>query len=216
MKTETKILGIILLLTLILLFGGVLFLSKSSNNNPKSIIGTTVYDIDYSLGQKIGTDSAKVKIAEFSDFECPACAAAVPYVNKLKNDYAGQIQLIYLHFPLTQHTHSRQAATVAEAAAEQGKFWEMHDKLFETQAQWTKLTDANPFFLDLARQLGLDEAKIKNALEKDAYQGKIETSIAEGIRVKVNATPSFYLNGRKLNLRSFSDLNTIVAEEFKK
>ncbi len=217
MTTETKILGSILIITLVLLFGGVFFLSR---NQPSSqeIKGVTVSQIDYSKGEKIGSDSAKVKMVEFSDLECPACLTAEPSIKKLISTYTDQIQFIYRHFPLSKHIHSRQVANLAEAAGEQGKFWEMHDKLFETQSQWTILSkdDATAFFLSLAKNLGLDENKIKQVLEKDAYKSKIEDDLAEGQRLGVNSTPTFFVNGHKLNLESFDDLNTVVSDELKK
>lgn len=214
MKTETKFLGGILIVTLILLFGSVFFFSR--NQSSSAIEEGNVLQIDYSKGEKIGSDSARIKLVEFSDLECPACLAAQPALKEIKKNYSNEVQLIYRHFPLPQHTHSRQVAYLAEAAGEQGKFWEMHDKLFETQAQWSAMKDATPFFLDLTKQLGLDEAKIKQALETDKFKAIIDNDLAEGQKLGVNSTPTFFLNGRKLNLENFADLNTVVAEEVKK
>lgn len=216
MKTETKFLGIILIATLVLLFGGIFLLTKQGLS--PVVEETAVLPIDYSKGQKIGSDSAKVKLVEFSDLECPACAAAEPYVKKVRSDYPEQVQLIYRHFPLPQHTHSRQVAIFAEAATEQGKFWEMHDKLFDTQAQWTTLPEkeAAVFFLNLAKDLNLDKDKLSKALEDPKTKARVDGDEAESRRLGVNSTPTFFLNGRKLNLQSFSDLNTAVANELKK
>lgn len=217
MTTETKILGSILIITLVLLFGGIFLLSRNQQSS-QGVKGATVSQIDYSKGQKIGSDSAKVKVVEFSDLECPACLSAEPAVKKIRSTYSDQVQFIYRHFPLTQHIHSRQATTLAEAAGAQGKFWEMHDKLFDTQAQWTILSkdDATAFFLSLAKDLGLDENKIKQDLEKDAYKSKIDDDLAEGQRLGVNSTPTFFVSGHKLDLESFDDLNTAVSDELKK
>ena len=213
MTTETKWLGAVLIITVVLLFGGIFLLSR--NNSSKGNGATEVLQIDYSKGQKIGSDSAKVKLTEFSDFECPACAAVEPFLAKFKSGDP-DIQFIYRHFPLPQHKFARQAATVAEVAGEEGKFWEMHDKIFETQSQWSKLSDATDFFMALVKELGVDENKVKQALEKDVYKSKINEDLSEGRGLGVNSTPTFFLNGRKLNLKSFNDLNTIVAEELKK
>lgn len=217
MTTETKWLGAILIITVVLLFGGVFLLSRGLGP-AKPTESSPQLQIDYSKGQKIGSSSAKVKLVEFSDLECPACLAAEPNVRTLRTAYPTQMQLIYRHFPLTQHIHSRQAAAAAEAAGQQGKFWEMHDKLFDTQSQWSNLSDqdATAFFLDLAKQLGLDLNKYNQALQDPAIKAKIEADIAEGNRLGVNATPTFFLNGRKVNLQSFDDLNTLVAQELKK
>lgn len=216
MTTETKWLGIILISTLILLFGGIFLLTRGSPS--KTVAGVTISQIDYSKGEKIGSDSAKVKVVEFSDLECPACLAAEPYVKKLITTYPdqNQIQVIYRHFPLPQHTHSRQVAALAEAAGKQGKFWEMHDKLFDTQSQWSGMTDATPFFMDLVKQLDLDADKIKQAMEENAIKAIIDNDASEGRSLGVNQTPTFFINGRKLNLKSFDDLVVAVVEELKK
>ncbi len=214
MTKETKWLGIILIGTLLLLFGGIFLLTR--DNSSKAVVGVTVSQIDYSKGQKTGSDSAKVKLVEFSDFECPACSVVEPYVKQLIATYPNQVQFIYRHFPLSQHTHSRVAAASAEAAGEQGKFWEMHDKLFETQTQWSAMSDATPFFMDLVKQLGLDEDKVKKALEENTFKSKIDSDIAEAERLDVRSTPTFFVNGRKLTLKSFDDLSIAVAEELKK
>lgn len=214
MKTETKILGIILFLTIALLVGGVYFLSRSSES-PKINKGA-VLQIDYSKGQKIGSDSAKVRVVEFSDLECPACLVAKPFVKKLIDTYSDKIQIIYRHFPLPQHIHGREAASFAEAAGQQDKFWEMHDKLFETQAEWSAMNNATPFFLELVKQLGLDEEKVKQAVLDNAVKLRIDADAAEGRSLGVNQTPTFFINGRKLVLKSFNDLDTAVVEELDK
>ena len=216
MTTETKWLGVILIATVVLLFGGVFLLSRGGSS--KDIAGVNVSQIDYAKGQKIGSDSAKVKLVEFSDFQCPACQAAEPALKQVLSKYPNDLQFIYRHFPLPQHAYGRQAAAYAEAAGEQGKFWEMHDKLFETQTEWSALSDSNAtaFFLRIANELGLDENKVKQAVAENTFKEKIDSDIAEGRNLGVNSTPTFFVNGRKLNLRTFDDLSAAVAEELKK
>lgn len=216
MTTETKILGVILIITVALLGGGVFFLSRGSSESSKAVQGTAIVSIDYSKGQKIGSDSAKVRLVEFSDFQCPACLAAEPVIRKIRSTYPDQVQLIYRHFPLPQHAHGREAASFAEAAGEQGRFWEMHNKLFDAQAEWSSLPEVNLFFMDLGKQVGLDEGKLKQAAAENGVKQRIEDDIAEGQRLGVNSTPTFFINGHRLNLQSFEDLNTAVAEELKK
>lgn len=216
MRTETKILGSILIATIVLLIGGVFLLSRGSSG-PAGIEGTSVSQIDYTKGQKIGSDSAKVKLVEFSDFQCPACQAAEPAIKQVLSKYPNDLQFIYRHFPLPQHAFGRQAAAYAEAAGEQGKFWEMHDKLFDTQSEWSSLDSkgATAFFLELVKQIGLDENKINQALIDDVLKARIDGDVAEGSRLGVNSTPTFFINGRKVNLQSFNDLNTVVSDALK-
>lgn len=213
MKTETKFLTIILIITAVLFSGGIYFLSKTSSTQTKE---TKVLQINYSKGQKIGSDSAKVKLVEFSDLQCPACLAAEPTLRAIRALNNLEVQLIYRHFPLPQHSHSKQAAYLAEVAAEQGKFWQMHDKLFETQDQWSTLPDATAFFMNLVKELNLDEGKVKQGLEKETFKQKIDEDITEAQTLGVNSTPTFFINGQKLNLRGFEDINTLINEELKK
>lgn len=210
MNSETKILGIILFFSVLLIGGGIFFLSKQTPSN--SLIGDKVYDINYSLGQKVGSDSAKVKLVEFSDFQCPACGAAEPFVTELREAKNPNVQIIYRHFPLNRHRLARMAANVAEAAGEQGKFWQMHDKIFETQLDWPDLDNPVDFFVNLAKSLGLEENKIREAAENSTYNNKIEADFNEGLKLSVNSTPTFYLNGRKLNIQNFAQLKTVIGQ----
>lgn len=212
MKKETKILGVILIITAALLFGGVFLLAKQQPS--QSVKGVTASQIDYSKGQKIGSDSAKVKLVEFSDFQCTACAAVEPYLKKIRSDYPNDIQIIYRHFLI--HKFSNTAANLAESAGQQGKFWEMTDRLFETQNQWVALSDPTPFLLNLAKELNLDENKSKKAIEENEFKSRIDADMAEGKSLGVTYTPTFFLNGVKLNLQKFEDLGTLVEEELKK
>src|SRR3989338_4559402 len=214
MKTETKILSSILIITVVLFLGGIYFLSKTSVTNPTK--ETKVLQINYSKGQKIGSDSAKVKLVEFSDLQCPACKAAEPEVKQVLAKYKNDLQFIYRHFPLPQHKNGRAAATLAEAAGEKNKFWEMHNKLFDSQENWSVLPDPTSYFLDLAGILDLDKDQVKKALVDRPYEGKINEDVAEGQSLGVNSTPTFFVNGKKLKLQSFADLDTAIADELKK
>ncbi|MBI2596745.1 thioredoxin domain-containing protein [Candidatus Daviesbacteria bacterium] len=215
MKTETKILIAVLLISTILVIGAILLLGKSDQTK-KNVNEEPTLNIDYSRGEKIGSDSAKVKLVEFSDLQCPACKIAEPAIKQVIDKNQGKLQFIYRHFPLMQHIHSRKAANFAEYAASQGKFWEIHDKLFETQEEWDKLADPTDYFVSLGSQFGLDKAKAQEAISKKLYEDKINADVAEANRLGVDATPTFYLNGRKLQLQSFTDLESIVSQELQK
>lgn len=215
MNTETKILGLVLIFSTVLVVGAVILFGKSEQANPASKIEQVV-NIDYSKGQKIGSDSAKVKLVEFSDLQCPACKAVEPVVKQTVEKNKDKIQFIYRHFPLMQHVHSRKAANFAEYAASEGKFWEVHDKLFETQEDWSKLSDPTEYFANLGSQFGLNKDKIKEAVSKGLYDSKINDDTKEANRLGVNATPTFYLNSKKLNMQNFSDIETAISEELKK
>lgn len=209
MKTETVVFTSILSLTVVLLAVGIFLLNKTS---PKPKVDNEVYQIDYSKGQRIGSDSAKVKLVEFSDFQCPACKGAQPFIEKLIAEKNSNFQFIYRHYPLSQHLNAKAAAHAAEEAGVQGKFWEMHDKLFETQGEWGGLTSPNDFFGNLAKELGLDENKVKEAIVNNKFSDIIQEDLNDGNSYGLNATPTFYLNGKKLELANYTELETQVKK----
>lgn len=213
MKSETKILGIVLLITLALITGGVIFLSRGQAS-PTQVDQSKVYQIDYSKGQKLGSDSAKVKLVEFSDFECPACVSWQPTVSQLLASDGAQIEFYYRNFPLPQHSLAIPAAEAAEAAGAQGKFWEMHDRLFATQPEWSTMstTDATNYFVNLANQLGIDGNKIREAINNQTYKVTIDADVNDGMALNINATPTFFLNGHKLDLADYPDLKIAVDQ----
>jgi protein-disulfide isomerase len=140
-----------------------------------------------------GDAAAPVTIVEFSDFQCPYCSGAARTVKRILADYQGKVRLVFKHFPLPFHAQARPAAAAAEAAGEQGKFWEMHDLLFQNPRalQGGKL-------LEYARQLDLEMAPFQAALSGTAAQERIERDLEEGRRVGVRGTPTFFINGRRL------------------
>lgn len=209
MKTETVVFTSILSLTVVLLAVGIFLLNKTS---PKTLVNNEVYQIDYSKGQRIGSDSAKVKLVEFSDFQCPACKGAQPFVEKLIAENDSNFQFIYRHYPLSQHINAKAAAAAAEEAGVQGKFWEMHDKLFETQEKWEGLASPNDFFGNLAKELGLDENRVKDAITGNKFNDIIQEDLNDGNSYGLNATPTFYLNGKKLELANYTQLETQVKK----
>ncbi len=139
-----------------------------------------------------GAPMAKVTIVEFSDFQCPHCGAAHPELVQLLRTFDGSVRLVYKYFPLSGHDRAMPAARAAEAARMQGKFWEMHDLLFEHQRS---LTDED--ITKYAQQLGLDTARFAADSSAEAVQKRIDASKAEGQKLGVEATPSFYVNGRQ-------------------
>ncbi len=142
-----------------------------------------------------GTDSAKVKIVEFSDFECPFCGRVYPTIQALEQKYGvGKIAIYYRHFPLTSlHPNARPAALASECAAEQGKFVEFHDKLFANQ---TALSGAN--LKQYAADLGLDAAKFNQCFDSSKYAQKVDSDTSLGNKSGVSGTPTFFVNGALL------------------
>lgn len=150
-----------------------------------------------------GSAQAKVTIVEFSDFQCPACRQAEAAIKQILADYPEDLRLVYRHLPLTQiHNQAMAAAELSESAAAAGKFWEMHDLLFERQDEWA----ANAAKLDEYRQeLDIDTG--------GSYTDKIDQDVSAARNLGINATPTFFVNGKKANAAS---LRVAVETELKK
>lgn len=160
-----------------------------------------------------GSPTAKVTIVEYSDFQCPACAAYYPAVKQIADAYPNDVRVIYRHYPLAQiHKNATLASQAAEAAARQNKFWEMHDVLFNTQAIWGEDENADALFAEYAKSLGLDEQQFQKDLRSDEVQGRVARDGRSGSASGVNATPTFFVNGKKEeNMRpAYDDFKRIV------
>lgn len=213
MKFETKLLGFVFLLSLVLVTVAVVLLSKNQGPS-QTTTGDKVYQIDYSKGEKTGSDSAKIKLAEFSDYQCPACAAFAPAVADLISSNSANLQFYYFDFPLPQHQNAWAASNAAQSAGTLGKFWEMHEKLFATQTEWSSLTNPADFFANLASSLELDSNKIKDDISKNTYQNLIQAGLNEGNILQIDSTPTFFLNGKKLRPGTPDDLKIAVSAAF--
>ena len=162
-------------------------------------------------GTPRGPASAKVNIVAFSDFQCPFCSRVVPTLEKVMKDYNGQVRLWFRHNPLPFHQDAPLAAEAALAADAQGKFWEMHDKLFANQAN-IKRPDLEKY----AQDLGLDMTKFKAFLDNSSGKARIDADMALGQKIGVQGTPNFFVNGRPIRgALPFEEFKKIVDEELK-
>ncbi len=216
LSAEAKILGAIVFVTIVFLFGGIFLLAKNQASDSGEVKSAEVVNIDYSKGQKIGSDSAKVRLVEFSDFQCPACLAWESTIRQILGAKHENFQFIYRYFPLTQiHKNSMAASVFSQFAAENGKFWEIHNKLFDTQSQWQDLADPADFFSGLAKEVGLDDSQVKEALKNQQLKDVITADANEGESLGVDSTPTFFLNGHKLDLKANQDLIKAVEDGLK-
>ena len=145
-----------------------------------------------------GPADAPLTLVEYSDFQCPACAAYAPVVKQMRAEFASSTRFVYRNFPLQQHKNAKIAAYVAGAAGMQGKFFAMHDALFEHQLEWSDSSTPETLFLQYAQTIGLDLNRLKTDLASKAVQDKVDRDVASGQTYNVNATPTFFLNGKKL------------------
>ena len=150
-------------------------------------------------GYLLGSDSAKLEVTEYADYECPACQqwATVQFPTIQERLIAtGKVRWRYRDFPLEIHPHSRIAAHVAACAAEQGKYWEMNEKIYSWEGDWP--TRSNPIGIssDYARAVGLDIPRYDACMNSGRYAGRLQASYNEGIAAGVHSTPTFLINGR--------------------
>jgi protein-disulfide isomerase len=161
-----------------------------------------------------GAAGAKVTLVEFADFQCPACAAYEPLVRQMVADNSDTVQLVFRHFPLTQiHKNALLGSKAAEAAAVQGKFWEMHDLLFANQLEWSGALNARDYMVAYASTLGLDAKKFSDDLNNASIEERILAEYREGINLGVQGTPTFFLNGKKIqNPSSPEEFNKLIQD----
>lgn len=136
-------------------------------------------------------------MVEFLEFECRPCRATEPLLKKLKTEYGDRITFIHRYFPLPGHRNSNNAALAIEAAAQQGKYEQMVDKMFATQLQWGEQQESHAaLFRTFAEELGLDMARYDTAITDDSTKNRIRQDVADGKALGVTGTPTFFLNGQ--------------------
>ena len=140
-----------------------------------------------------GPPDAAVTLVEYGDYECPYCGAAYPVIKEVRARMGGRLRFVFRHFPvMTSHSRAEQAAEAAEAAASQGKFWQMHHLLYENQAH---LRD--PDLHAYAEKIGLDVEKFEGELARHVHATRVREDFMSGVRSGVSGTPTFYINGAR-------------------
>ena len=207
MGTETKIFLGVILATVAVIGIGVLFAVNSSSSKPITVSESVLVPAD---AWATGSATPKATLVEFSDFQCPACRAAEPTVEAILAKYPDTLRFVYRFFPLPQHQFGQESALAAQAAGNQGKFWQYHNQLFPNQDNFS-----DTFFVQLAQQLGLNVDQFKADLKSSATADRVQSDLTAGNTIGINATPTFFLNGKELTLNNFSDLETAVADAVK-
>lgn len=153
----------------------------------------------------------KVTFVEFLDFECESCRAAFPAVEQLRKDYAGKVTFVVRYFPIPSHFNAERAARAVEAASKQGKFEQMYQKMYETQAEWgEQRVPADERFRGFAKDLGLDLPAFDLAYNDPATLERVKKDVADGEALGVSGTPTFFLNGQKIQPESLADLKASI------
>lgn len=172
--------------------------------------GQLVRDNSRRLNTAPGSD---VNFVEFLDFECEACGGAFPLVEQLRAEYGDRVNFIVRYFPIQSHFNAERAARAVEAAAQQGKFEPMYKKMFETQTQWgEQQTPADATFRGFATELGIDMPAFDAAYNDPATLDRIKLDVADGQALDVKGTPTVFLNGDRLDFKSYEDLKAAVEQ----
>lgn len=206
MSKESKV---ILLITGLILAGVAILIAFVSTNqaDPNAIMQKIVKEDSRTIG------TGEVQVVEFGDYQCPACGQAHPTVEKLKEEFDGKITFVFRNFPLPGHPNAQPAAQAAEAAGAQGKFWEMHDMLFETQSQWSSLADPTTVFVQFAEALKLDKEKFASDIMSRANKDRIDADQSDGYGVGVSGTPTFFINGKQQSQFDYDSLKKAIEAE---
>ena len=166
-----------------------------------------------------GKADSTVVLIEYGDYQCPGCGGLYPSLKQLTDEYGDRIAFVFRNFPLTSmHPNAKAAAGVAEAAGRQGKYWQMHDRLYEGQSEWSSATakDRNEIFERYADLVGLDIARFKQDLASSEVAQKINFDQALGKRDGVNATPTLFIGDKKLSDEMVSNIGKGSFDEIKK
>lgn len=201
-----------ILLIIIVIIGGVIFVNKSKHNTTASPESAQLTNLT------TGKGTTGVTLIEYGDFQCPVCGSYYPIVKQVVEKYGDKITFQFRNFPLSEiHQNAVLAARAALAADKQGKFWEYHDMLYENQTAWSSSKTASSIFEDYAQQLGLNVDQFKTDMASSEVNAQIQADRAEAQRLGFTGTPTFVLDGQKLDPSptTVSDFVTKIDEAIK-
>ena len=215
---------IIFTVVCIAILGGLVVLSQKDKINTDNINQKKIQSASASNGQiadhVLGKKDSKVTLIEYGDFECPYCGQAFPQVQSVTSEYESKITFIFRNYPLsTMHPNAKAAAAAAESAGLQDKYWEMHDKLYKAQNDWSSasIDKRTGFFVNYAKEVGVANIdKFKSDMASSAINKKITFDLALGNKAKVSGTPAFFLNGNAVSDKVSSSIIAGDGSELKK
>lgn len=204
----------VVIASILLLIGGAWIYQRSL---PKDTLTENKEALVREDSMKVQAPNEKLVVVEFADYQCPACAAVFPKIKEFKEAYKDSVTFVYRDFPLTNiHPNAMAAAQLARIAGEQNKYWEMHDKLFETQAEWEALSDPTAMFLSYSTDLGMDISSIKQKLESGAYVDAIKADMKDAELLGVNSTPTFFVGDTIIRTANHVALKAAIDEALAK
>lgn len=201
MKTMTKQTQIALLFGLVaaVLLGGTFVYQNLTASEPADAAERKNITVRADSHRLDTAKDGKVTLVEFLDFECESCRAAYPFVEGLRERYAGKVTFVLRYFPIPSHTNANNAAYAVESAARQGKLEGMYRRMYDTQAEWGESQDSKAaLFRTYAKELGLDMAQYDADVSSPEVAARVQKDVDDARRLGVSGTPSFYLNDEPL------------------
>jgi protein-disulfide isomerase len=208
--SNLKFLVVILTGSLVLIFGIAFLFSQpeeAKTHDPLTVVGDARHATTSGLiGSTITTASQSatqtnpiITLVEFSDFQCPACQAASPLIQKIVDNHPDKVKLIFRHYPIESiHPNAKLAAQASEVAASYNQFWPYHHLLFQNQSEWANQSDPLPTFISYAKQLSIPEEEFIARIADNQIIDKIEKDIFDATTLQVNGTPTFFVNNQKV------------------
>ncbi len=207
MNTKRVIFWASFIIILGLIFWGLVVAMNKTDTGSAVGAPAPVTNSDHILGPK----NASVTMIEYGDFQCPACGAYYPLVKRLTTEASTTLRLVFRHFPLPQHANAMITAQASEAAGLQGKFWEMFDLIYSNQNDWNTLPDAHLVLDGYAQKIGLDMIKFKADIDSSAVKAVVDTDSAEGVKIGIDSTPTFFVNGKIIkNPQSYDTFKVLI------
>ena len=161
--------------------------------------------------------SATVTLVEFGDFQCPACGVYAPFVKDVLTEFSGKVTYVFRNYPLPQHKNAPISSYAVEAAGMQGKYWDMQEKVYASQNDWSLMEDPSGVFIKFAEELGLNIDQFKSDMASQEVKDIVTRDTASGNVVKISETPTFYINGKKVTLSGDpNQLKNLIQAELSK
>lgn len=183
---------------LVLALGAGALMFRSSQPQTQSPTPTPALSSNNSAATPLTpTSKGIVTLEEFGDYQCPPCGIVHPMIKKVKSEFGSSVRLIFYHYPLTQvHKNALDAAHAAVAAGQQGRFWEMHDLLYESQKEWAEAPNLRPYAVGFASKLGLDVARFTREMDSPQVDAAVQADVQRANSRGVNATPTIFIDGQ--------------------
>ncbi len=197
---------VIATLVLLVAGAGLYAFTGAAASEPSKAPPPTAADIS------AGNPDASVAVVEYSDFQCPFCAEYAPILAQLRQEYGDRVQFVFRFFPLANHEFGMISAQAAYAAHKQGKFWEMHDLLFDRQDEWTQSSDPRTLFDSYAQSIGLDLEQFHKDIDAQATIDFITSQRAQGEQAGVSHTPWFVVDGSSVLPRSIDEFRRLIED----